>query len=113
MRESRVARNGFESNVFADNRTQVRVDGRSDALDADWQRNWFDDYAGYDLDGDGFGDLPYELRSLAEEWIAHYPALAFFRGSPALGLVELIGRVVPIFAPRTLLVDPNRREGIR
>ncbi len=110
---SGVARNGFEDNVFADNRTQVRVDGRGDALDADWQRNWFDDYAGYDLDGDGFGDLPYELRSLSEEWIARYPALAFFRGSPALGLVELVGRVVPIFAPRTLRVDPQPRMRAR
>jgi nitrous oxidase accessory protein len=102
-------RNAFVDNSFRDNQTQVRVEGRGDAMDAEWRRNDFDDYAGYDLDGDGFGDVPYELRSLADELVAHHPSLAFFRGSPAMGLVSLIGRVVPLFEVRTLLVDPQPR----
>ena len=102
-------RNAFADNRFRDNHVQVRVDGRGDALGAAWRRNEWDDYAGYDLDGDGIGDVPYELRSLSDELVARHPALAFFRGSPAIALVELVGRVVPIFRPRTLLVDPQPR----
>ena len=38
------------------------------------------EHAGFDLDGDGIGDLPYELRSLTAQLAARHPALAFFRG---------------------------------
>ena len=104
-------RNAFFDNSFRDNQSQVGVEGRGDAMDAEWRRNDFDDYAGYDLDGDGFGDIAYELRNLSDQLIARHPELAFFRGSAALGLVSVIGRIVPLFQPRTLLVDPQPRMG--
>jgi nitrous oxidase accessory protein len=102
-------RNRFFDNTFRDNAIHVRVEGRGDARGVTWLENDFDDYRGYDLDGDGYGDVPYELRSLSEQLMSRHPDLAFFRGSAALGLVELIGRVVPLFQPRTLLVDPRPR----
>jgi nitrous oxidase accessory protein len=101
--------NLFLGNRFRDNRVQVSVEGRGDAQAAEWLGNEYDDYAGYDLDGDGVGDLPYELRSLTSELVARAPALAFFRGAPAMWLVELVGRVVPLLRPRTLLVDAAPR----
>ena len=36
-----------------------------------------------------------------------------FQGSPVLSLVELVGRVVPLFQATTLLVDPAPRVGPR
>ena len=104
-----AARNHFHGNHFGDNRSHVRVEGRGDAQDAVWRGNTFDDYMGYDLDGDGVGDIPYALRSLSANLVAREPTLAFFHGSPALGFVELIGRIVPLLQPRTLLVDPQPR----
>jgi nitrous oxidase accessory protein len=101
--------NRFEGNSFRDNRTPVRVEGRGDARDATWSGNDFDDYAGYDLDGDGTGDLPYALRSLSSTLESRRPALAFFRGTAAMGLVELAGEALPLFRPKTLLVDPRPR----
>jgi nitrous oxidase accessory protein len=106
-------RNRFLGNVFRDNGSPVRVEGRGDARDAEWRGNDFDDYMGYDLDGDGVGDVPYELRSLVGQLVAHNPSLAFFRGSPVLALVELVGRVVPLFQATTILVDPAPRMGPR
>lgn len=103
----RVEGNRFERNSFRDNAMAVRVDGGGDALAAEWWRNDFDDYAGYDLDADGIGDLPYELRSLSAELSARTPTTAFFRGSLAMALVEVIGRLVPLFQPTLLLVDPE------
>jgi nitrous oxidase accessory protein len=97
----------------------VQVAGRGDARQARWRANEFDDYAGYDLDGDGAGDVPYELRSLASDLVAERPALAFFRGTPAFALAEAIGRIVPVFEPRLVLNDPEPRmrrvawEGLR
>jgi nitrous oxidase accessory protein len=105
----RAAGNAFRGNGFRDSRVQVAVAGGGDARAAEWRGNEFDDYAGYDLDGDGVGDVPYELRSLTSDLVAARPALAFFRGTPALALAETIGRIVPLFEPRLLLVDPAPR----
>ncbi|NIR60425.1 MAG: nitrous oxide reductase family maturation protein NosD, partial [Gammaproteobacteria bacterium] len=104
-----AARNAFHDNAFRVNDVVVRVEGRGSALDARWLGNAFDDYAGYDLDGDGFGDVPYELRSLGQQLTSRFPELRFFLGTPALALVELVGRVVPAFQPPRLLVDPQPR----
>jgi nitrous oxidase accessory protein len=102
-------RNAFSGNRFRDNRVDVEVDGRADARAADWTGNEWDAYVGYDLDGDGVGDVPHEPRSLAADWIARIPALAFFRGTAALGAVEWLGRALPLFASAPLLVDPAPR----
>ena len=105
----RAEGNELRDNLFRDNQAQVVVDGRGDAREARWLGNAFDDYAGYDLDGDGVGDLPYELRSLTSDLVAGTPALAFFRGTAALALAGAIGRIVPLFEPRLVLVDPVPR----
>jgi nitrous oxidase accessory protein len=110
----RAAGNRFVDNGFRDSRVQVEVDGRGDAREAEWRGNAFDDYAGYDLDGDGVGDVPYELRSFASDLVAATPALAFYRGTPALALAEAIGRIVPLVEPRLVLADPvPRMERVR
>jgi nitrous oxidase accessory protein len=106
---SSEVRDTFLANDFRDLQASVRVEGCGDALGVVWRGNYFDDYAGYDLDGDGVGDLPYEFRSLTSELTARVPALAFFHGTPALSLVEAISRVVPLFEPRLILVDPAPR----
>jgi nitrous oxidase accessory protein len=105
----RASGNEFRGNGFRDNSEQVQVDGRGDARQAIWRQNAFDDYAGYDLDRDGTGDVPYELRSLASDLVATQPVLAFFRGTPAFALVEAIGRIVPLFEPRLVLSDAEPR----
>ncbi len=102
-------RNLFTDNAFVSNREQIVVEGRGDALGATFATNRFDDYAGYDLDDDGIGDIPYEVRSLSNQLTGTYPVLAFFAGTPALAIVEVVGRIVPLFAPRTIAVDPRPR----
>jgi nitrous oxidase accessory protein len=92
-------------NDLADNQVQVRVDGGGDATAVDWHDNFFDDYTGYDLDEDGIGDVPYELRSLSGELTANHPTLALFRGTPALGLVDAAAHLDPMYQPRPVLSD--------
>jgi nitrous oxidase accessory protein len=101
--------NAFHDNALRDNALPVRAARGAEAQSAEWRGNYFDEYAGYDLDGDGTGDVPYELRSLSSQLQSDVPALAFFRGTPALGLVEAIGRIVPVFEPRLLVVDERPR----
>ena len=97
--------NAFFENDFGNNRTQVAVEGGSDALGTRWSKNHWSDYAGYDLDGDGIGDIPYELRSLSGDLMRRAPAVEFFRGTPALDLADAVSRIIPLFAPRRILVD--------
>lgn len=101
--------NTFVRNAFLDNRVQVRVDGGGDALSVQWTENEWSDYAGYDLDGDGLGDLPYELKDLSAALSSKFPDLAFFTGTPALALVSVAGEVVPLFAPKPVLRDERPR----
>lgn len=99
----------FTDNLFRDNVTHVRVEGQSDPSAIVWRGNYFDDYAGYDLDRDGRGDIPYQLRSLSSDLIARQPELEFLRGTPALWLIDAIAHIAPLFSPRTLVVDPSPR----
>jgi nitrous oxidase accessory protein len=101
--------NEFLGNRFRDNRSAVEVEGRGDAHAALWRGNEWDDYVGYDLDGDGVGDVPHQSSNLANDWVARVPALAFFRGSIALGAVAWLGRALPLFETPPLLVDPEPR----
>jgi nitrous oxidase accessory protein len=104
-----AARNHFRDNSLRANALQVSLEGGGDARAAEWRGNYFDDYRGYDLDGDGRGDVPHEERSLAGEWTQRAPALALYRGTPALALVEWLGAAVPLFRATTLLSDPEPR----
>ncbi len=96
-------------NNFGGNHANARIDGGGDALGVRWEGNWFEDYAGYDLDGDGTGDVPYELRSFSGSLLARRPELAFFRDTPALALTDAAAHLDPLFPPRRLLSDPRPR----
>lgn len=102
-------RNEFEDNSLRDNTHQVQVGGGGDAMRTSWRGNCWDDYQGYDLDGDGRGDVAYELRSLSSDLLGKQPELALLRGTPALAMVDLVGEVLPLFAPQQLLVDESPR----
>jgi nitrous oxidase accessory protein len=104
-------RNEFVSNSFRDNLAVVRVEGGGDALSSTFLRNDFDDYAGYDIDKDGFGDIPYEARTLSGQLVDRTPNLAFLRGSFALFAIDVAAKVLPLAQPRLLLVDPEPRMG--
>jgi nitrous oxidase accessory protein len=104
---SSATRNVFKGNTFRDDRTHVRVEGRGDALGVTWLGNYFDDYAGYDFDRDGIGDVPYEARSLSDRLTSDRPELEFFRGAAATTLLDALGRVFPLYQPEPTLVDPR------
>ena len=96
-------------NVFRGCATAVRVDGHGDATRVTWRGNWFEDYAGFDLDGDGTGDVPHEPRSLASQLTSSREDFRFFRGTPALGLLDVVSRVLPVLTPKVLFSDPAPR----
>lgn len=96
-------------NDFQENATMVEVEGGGDALGAEFRDNYFSDYTGYDLDGDGVGDVAYEEKILSNVLTDAHPVLRFFQGTLAMGLIDELSRVVPVFATRTMLTDPSPR----
>ena len=111
LMHSSEKRNAFRGNTFVSNHSQLQVEGGGNALAVDWQGNSFDDYVGYDMDHDGFGDIPYELRRLSSQLESTYPQLQFFRGGITLELLDAISSMFPMLEPETTLVDPRPRLG--
>ena len=111
LMHSSEKRNAFLSNAFVSNHSQLQVEGGGNALAVDWKGNSFDDYAGYDMDGDGFGDVPYELRRLSSQLESTYPQLQFFRGAITLVLLDAISSLFPMMQPETTLIDPQPQVG--
>ncbi len=104
-----VQRTELVDNEFRDNGAVVKVGGQGDALGCTFAGNCYDTYQGYDLNGDGRGDVPFEFRRLSTQLETRYPELALLHGSPAMGMVDLVGEVMPMFAPRRLMQDGTPR----
>ena len=105
--QSGVHGNRFLGNSLRGNGTQVRVEGAGNALANLFQGNDWDDYQGYDVDGDGRGDVPYELRNLSDHLASRRPEIDLLHGSPALFLVNAASRLMPLYASPALVVDAS------
>jgi len=93
--------NRFEDNTFSGNSFDVATNSRSNASVFD--ANTWDHYQGYDLDRDGYGDVPYapvRLFSLIVQ--QNEPALILMR-SFMVDLLEAAERVLPVLTPATLV----------
>ena len=108
-----VKRNAFADNTFFENLEQVSVLGAGTFEGNDFtpsgRGNFWSDYTGYDLDGDGFGDVPYRAQSLFENLLDRQKNLRLFLFSPAQQTIELAARALPVFRPRPKLEDSAPR----
>jgi nitrous oxidase accessory protein len=104
-----VKRNRFRDNTFLENLEQVAILGGGTFSGNDFtvqdRGNFWSDYRGYDADGDGLGDLPYESASLFENLMDREPKLRLFIFSPAQQAIELASRAFPVVKPRPKLSD--------
>ncbi|MGZ3419206.1 MAG: nitrous oxide reductase family maturation protein NosD [Polyangiales bacterium] len=98
---------GFEKNSFRHNGDLVEVDGGNDATAIDFVGNHWTEYAGYDLDRDGFGDVPFTHGRLSTAIVQDHAAVRFFHGTVALQLVDAIAKAFPLLEKQAVLVDPK------
>lgn len=94
-------------NDFQENAEAAIVDGGGDATTTDMHDNYWSDYAGYDLNDDGVGDVAHEVKRLSAELTDTRPALKLFQGTAALVTLDAVARAVPVLATRLLLRDPR------
>jgi nitrous oxidase accessory protein len=93
-------------NDFRENAVTIEIDGGGDALACDVRGNHYSDYEGYDLNGDGIGDVPYRVNALSTELTDSRPALKLFQGTVAMNAIDAIAHAVPVLDSKMLLVDP-------
>jgi nitrous oxidase accessory protein len=102
--------NLIADNSFVDNGDQVEIEGFSDTMTVNtWRGNFWSDYRGYDLDGDGTGDLAYRPARLFERISDNAPALRLFADSPAAQAIDFAAGVFPIFEPKPKFADEAPR----
>lgn len=93
--------NSFEGNTFTGNSFDVATNSRSSTSTFD--ANYWDHYRGYDLDRDGYGDVPYApVRLFSMIVQQNEPALILMR-SFLVDLLEAAERVMPVLTPATLV----------
>lgn len=97
--------NEFRNNQFKGNLTQVAVGGGGTATRHLWEGNYWDDYEGFDLNGDNIGDTPHEMHSYADRLWMDIPPAQFFKGSPLLEVLDFLDRLAPFSPPKLLLRD--------
>jgi nitrous oxidase accessory protein len=95
----------FRTNDFVENDALVEVDGNGDARDIEFVDNHWSQYAGYDLNRDGTGDVAFQLRQPSTDLNDAHPTLKWFRGTAAMGLYDAVARALPFFGTRLLLED--------
>ena len=99
--------NEFTGNRFKGNITQIVVEGGKTANRNLWEGNHWDDYEGFDRDGDGVGDTPYQLYTYADRIWMDVPQAQFFKGSPMLDVIDFLERLAPFSAPHLMVQDPR------
>jgi nitrous oxidase accessory protein len=96
--------NHFESNLWP-----VSIIGDGDPMEDYWSGNVWDTYEGFDRNGDGIGDMPFELYSYADRIWIETPAAKFFRNSPVMELLDFLERLAPFSSPGLVLRDLKPR----
>jgi len=98
--------NELKGNLFKGNITQIAVSGGGKTANRNlWEGNFWDDYAGFDQDGNNIGDKPYELFSYADRLWMDVPPARFFKGAPVLEVMDFLERLAPFTSPNMLVRD--------
>ena len=106
---SELGGNVVTDNVFEGNLNYVvQVGGNTGGLN-EWRGNHWDDYQGFDRDGDGVGDTPYELYAFADQIWIEMPPARFFKTAPVMELLDFLERLAPFSSPELTLKDAKPR----
>lgn len=101
-------RNEVEGNDFIGNREQVRYVGARDERWGTKSGNHWSNYVGWDRNGDGLGDVPYEANDMVDRLTWRYPAIKLLLASPAVQALRLVGQQFPVLRVPSV-VDPKPR----
>ncbi len=90
--------NLFSENQFVENLSPLQLIGKKTA--SHWQDggrgNFWSDYDGYDLDGDGIGDVPHKIQNIFEYLEGNFPRLRLYLNSPVAQALAMAEKTFPV-----------------
>ena len=93
--------NTVVNNTFIDNSFEVTTNSKDSYNHFD--RNYWGSYEGYDLDRDGFGDVPHHPVRLYSLLVEQMPSSVILMNSVFVNILDLTERVVPTLTPEALV----------
>jgi nitrous oxidase accessory protein len=100
--------NQIERNDFISNREQVRYVAARDELWGGKEGNHWSNYLGWDRNGDGVGDVPYEANDMVDRLSWRHPMMKLLLASPAVQTLRMVGQQFPLLRAPSI-VDPKPR----
>jgi nitrous oxidase accessory protein len=101
-------RNVVEKNDFISNREQVKYVASKDEQWGVKEGNHWSNYVGWDRNGDGRGDVPYEANDMVDRLSWRHPMVKLLMASPAIQTLRLIAQQFPLLRAPSI-VDNNPR----
>ncbi|WP_217126303.1 nitrous oxide reductase family maturation protein NosD [Hydrogenophilus thiooxidans] len=98
--------NQVEHNDFIGNAQNIRYAGTRNLVWGEKAGNYWSQYVGWDRDGDGIGDVPYEAVGVVDRLLWRYPLAQVLFSSPALELIRYVSAQFPILKAPTV-IDPK------
>lgn len=100
--------NRFTGNTFKGNIENVTNDSYNTKVTQNYfDKNYWDDYEGFDKNGDGIGDTPYKYYAYADKvWLLN-PNIRFFYGSPVISILNFLAKLAPFSEPILLVIDKH------
>jgi nitrous oxidase accessory protein len=98
--------NVVEANDFIANHEQIKYVAARDEIWGAKEGNYWSNYLGWDRDGNGRGDIPYEANDMVDRLSWKHPMMKLLLGSPAVQTLRLISRQFPLLRAPSV-VDPN------
>ncbi|QFR48714.1 nitrous oxide reductase family maturation protein NosD [Sulfurimonas lithotrophica] len=98
--------NIIKNNLIMGNIEDIVNDSRGSKTDQnDIVGNYWDNYSGFDRDGDNVGDTPHRVYQYADQLWVYDPNVKFFYGSPVISLLNFLAKLAPFTKPLFLLED--------
>jgi len=104
--------NVFKDNYIKGNIENVINDSYNTKVEQNvWDGNYWDNYEGFDKDGDGIGDTPHIERYYADKMWLFKPNIKLFYGSPVISLMNFLAKLAPLSEPVILAIDKHPKIG--
>lgn len=102
--------NEFTNNNFVENLSPLQLVGSY--TNTRWQQNYWSDYGGYDLDGNGTGDVAHKVQNVFEYLEGNYPRLRLYLSSPAAQALATAERTFPVIKGSSLSDAAPRSKAV-
>jgi len=98
--------NSFTDNNFLTNSFDVATNSRSNFNT--FEKNYWSNYSGYDLDKDGFGDVPFRPVKMFSMMVQEQPTSLILLHSLFISILDVAESIIPAITPEAL-TDPKPR----